>query len=741
MLLRQSLFAFLALVAAAVSPAQANDGPPAAPQAAPLDGGAGSPQRVSVPEVWLSRLDDSGPNGRDGLTNVVAPRLEGRAKPRSTVVIVQKRLAIARVKVPDNGRFTVTLPLLSEGEHKLFAVQLVTEDSGYYSPELKIEIDSTPPPEPEFEVISDSFLVGRIASFKGRASEDTWRARLMLGTKQVAIVYSVQRTFRFDNVPLPAGHQQLRVRLVDWAGNQMDSAPIDVYVVQPREGEDLKALDGSNGFRLAESNPNSLTGYSVSPAGDVNGDGISDILFGAPGDHRGRHEDRGRAYIRFGTRDPMPRVVSLAEMLPSEGFAIEREDKSRIFGYSVSDIGDFNGDGLDDFAIGDPLFGDAKSPEGAVYVVFGTTASHGRSLKIDELDGVKGFTLLGATGDNVGGSISGGHDFNGDGIDDFVVGAGAGTGAKAKPRPVYIVYGRFAPVAPVVSLHNLGPTEGLRVTGRSATFGYSVSMGRDVSGDGMADAVISEPASEKGPATATRGALHVLFGRERSIDRLSVQSMTNRDGVSMTGKFSPRLHEAFRIGAATSGHDINADGHGDIVVSAAFTKGGKRVTAGFVIFGGSKSRLGKIDLATLDGKDGFRLEYQRNKNLLKTPYSTTADDTLEGIDDFNADGIDDIIISTTGQWQGPRAETFVVFGSRKSYPPVLYVDTLASRSGRTFSALWGNVGFSVAGAGDVNADGIGDILIGAPTGQSRFHETGFVYVIFGSSPKKSPRRL
>lgn len=699
------------------------------------DGRAAGPQG-RLPEVRLDPSDDSGASRTDGLTNVNKPRLEGRAKPGSTVVIVQKRYSIASVKVPDSGRFQVRLPRLPDGRYEFSAVELVTEDTGYFSPPVRLEIDATPPPEPKFTMLTDVILMDRLASFAGRASEDTARAELMLGKRRMETAYAVHEKFRFTKVRLAPGHRQLHVRLTDWAGNQMESKPIDVYVVQARDGELLKRLDGSKGFRLRHGTPRSLTGFSLSSAGDVNGDGISDIVIGAPADHDGSSEHRGLAYVKFGSRDPFSRYVSLSKMAASDGFAIQRESESFIFGYSVSAVGDINSDGVDDFAIGDPLFGNPKNPSGAVYVVFGTKVGLDGPLKIDELDGLLGFKLVGRPGDNIGGSISGGHDFNGDGVDDFVVGAGSGAGKQASSRPVYIVYGQQTAFPATVALDSLTASEGIRVNGRGSAFGYSVALGRDVSGDGRADIVISEPSPGDGRTTSNRGAIHILFGRKDNAQRLSVP-FKPEDGVSMTGRFSNQLFEGFRIGAATSGHDVNGDGLGDVVVSTSFNRGQKRTTGGFVIFGSRRIGSEKIDLGNLNGKDGFRVEYTRDKPELRTVYDVIGDDVLCGIDDANGDGIDDILISTNGSWQTRAAETFVLYGSEKSFPSVLYIDTLDEGAGRTMRDQMGYVGFSAAGAGDLNGDGIGDILIGAPMASSTgFPEGGEVYVVFGSRRAK-----
>jgi hypothetical protein len=730
------LFSFAVFLTSATAIAKEDVRQPASPDIAVVQSMPSVPQGRS-PTLRLSPGFDTGADRHDGLTNKNELRLNGRALPRSTVVLVDKRnREIARLTVPDDWHYEFRLPRLADGKYEFSAVQLVTKDTGYFSSPLEVTIDTAPPPEPKFTMLTDAILMDRLASFAGRASPDTVRAELMLGSKRLETAYWIQEKFRFTNIRLSPGYRQLHVHLIDRAGNQMDSKPIDVYVVQAREGQILKQLDGTDGFRLRRGTPKSLTGFSLSPTGDVNDDGIDDILIGAPADHDEIGEYGGRAYVKFGSRKKFQSDVTLTEMLPSEGFVIESEKRNAAFGYSVAGIGDFNNDGIDDVAIGDPLFGNAKNPTGAVYVVFGTRTPRDQPVRMAELDGVVGFKLVGEPGDNVGGSISGGYDFNGDGIDDLVVGAGGG--ASAQPRPVYVVYGRRTAFPSAASLGELTTTEGFRVTGRGDAFGYSVALGPDVSSDGLADIVISEPSSGEGRTGPNRGSVHVLFGGKRNERRLSVPGMRKSDGVSIKATFSNRLFEGFRIGAVTSGHDVNGDGLGDIVVSASFNRGQTRRIGGFVIFGGGSNHLDKIDFAHLDGKDGFRIEYTRERSELSTIYDTIGDDVLSGIADSNDDGVDDIIMSTNGEWQVPAAETFVMYGSRNPYPAVLYVDTLGNEDGMTMRGQRGDVGFSAAGAGDFNADGIGDIMIGAPTaGSDDLPETGEVYVVFGERRRKS----
>jgi hypothetical protein len=129
---------------------------------------------------------------------------------------------------------------------------------------------------------------------------------------------------------------------------------------------------GDRGFRIDGIDPDDRSGYSVSGAGDVNGDGLADLIVGAPFADLAQFVNTGESYIVFGKADPA--AVDLAN-LGTAGFPIigtRREEKGR----SVSGAGDVNGDGLDDLIVGayraDP---GGEIDAGSSYVVFGKADS------------------------------------------------------------------------------------------------------------------------------------------------------------------------------------------------------------------------------------------------------------------------------------------------------------------------------------------------------------------------------
>jgi hypothetical protein len=212
---------------------------------------------------------------------------------------------------------------------------------------------------------------------------------------------------------------------------------------------DLATLDGTNGFRLIGINTFDLSGFSVSSAGDVNGDGFADLIVGARGaESAGGADAEGESYVVFGKASwAGTPALDLATLDGTDGFRLIGVDAGDLSGWSVSSADDVNGDGFADLIVGAPRAEGAvgADKEGESYVVYGKASWAGTpSLDLATLDGTNGFRLIGIDGDDRSGtSVSSAGDVNGDGFADLIVGApyAESTGGADKEGENYVIFG------------------------------------------------------------------------------------------------------------------------------------------------------------------------------------------------------------------------------------------------------------------------------------------------------------
>jgi hypothetical protein len=277
------------------------------------------------------------------------------------------------------------------------------------------------------------------------------------------------------------------------------------YVVfgpfSPGEEIDLGSL-GARGFEMRATPKRSgwLTGYSVAAAGDVNGDGLGDVIVGEPSaqaEDEGRLVTPGRAYVVFGRR--RPHDIDLAS-LGAGGITLTGRVQffPDAFGWQVAGVGDVDGDGLADVAIlapGNPGYENRYTP-GRAYVVFGRRAPGAITMR---RLGRHGFRLAG-DGELLGANaIGGAGDWNGDGRADVAV---TGYNANHGEGAVYVVYGKR--YRRDVRVAHLGG-DGLWIRGGQGAPPYRLSNpalagGADANGDGRPDLVVGEPRNGQGGA-------------------------------------------------------------------------------------------------------------------------------------------------------------------------------------------------------------------------------------------------
>ncbi len=507
---------------------------------------------------------------------------------------------------------------------------------------------------------------------------------------------------------------------------------------------DLATLDGTNGFTVIGINFGDYSGLSVSSAGDVNGDGFDDLIVGALfGEGAVGRYGPGTSYVVFGKASwAGTPSLDLATLDGTNGFRLIGIDEFDYSGRSVSSAGDVNGDGFDDLIVGAPHAESAggADKEGESYVVFGKASWAGTpSLDLATLDGTNGFRLIGIDErDRSGGSVSSAGDVNGDGFADLIVGAaefvfGVGAGES------YVVFGKASWAGtPSLDLATLDGTNGFRLVGIDAIdqSGFSVSSAGDVNGDGFDDLIVGAPGAESAGGADGEGESYVVFGKASwaGTPSFDLATLEGSNGFRLIG-IDAIDHSGSSVSSAG---DVNGDGFADLIVGADGAEGAggaNYVGESYVVFGkASWAGTPSLDLATLDGTNGFR--------LIGIDANDFSGISVSSAGDVNGDGFADLIVGarfaeSVGGADG-EGESYVVYGKASWVgTPSLDLATLDGTNGFRLVGIdaYDGSGYSVSSAGDVNGDGFADLIVGAFGAESAggANYEGESYVVFGGN--------
>jgi hypothetical protein len=483
-------------------------------------------------------------------------------------------------------------------------------------------------------------------------------------------------------------------------------------------------LNGANGLRLDgglnASNANEQAGISLSVLGDINGDGIDDLLVGADrGDNGAGNTQAGRSYVVFGRSTGFDAALDLTALSGSNGFRLEGVSQFNRIGQSVANAGDLNGDHIDDLAVCSPRVGSA----GACYVVFGRNTAFSAVIDLGSLNGSNGFVINGlSAADELGTSVAGAADINKDGFDDLVIGA---PGADNHAGSTYVLFGRNGNFGTSFDLSTLDGSNGFRIDG-GATFDYSgnaVAAAGDVNGDQVDDLIIG--ASE---ASAISGAweAYVVFGRASSVAQptpfpavINLSTLNGSNGFVFGAGGATRTL-SFAVGPVG---DVNGDGIADVAVGAPlFSPGGVNLAgSAFVVFGRGTAFPATIATADLDGNNGFRVDGVDASQLLGVSVAGG---------DVNGDGFSDVLLGSSSN--GGAGSGVLVFGRSGGFPAVIASSSLDGSNGLGIvdGTVGSDLGWAVSVGGDVNADGTPDLLIGRPVFSGAV--PGDAYVVFGN---------
>ncbi|MFZ1453351.1 MAG: FG-GAP-like repeat-containing protein, partial [Ferruginibacter sp.] len=413
-------------------------------------------------------------------------------------------------------------------------------------------------------------------------------------------------------------------------------------------------------------------GFSVSTAGDINGDGYSDVIVGANGYANGQALE-GAMYVYLGSASG----INTASLV-----IVETNVASAQFGWSVAPAGDINGDGFSDVIASASRYSNGQSFEGAFYVY------HGSASGINIIANASVESNLASA--FLGTSVDGAGDVNGDGYSDVIVGANSYANGQSGEGAAFIYYGSGSGISTT-------PATSLESNAVNAFMGNSVSCIGDINADGYSDVAVG--VDGYGNGEANEGAAFIYFGAVTGISTIPTTIIESNQAAA-------------NMGSVSSAGDVNGDGYSDLVVGASqFSDGELREGAAFV-YHGSAAGLSTTPNNTPDDADQLNASFGRS---------------VSSAGDVNGDGYSDVIIGAPNFDDGANADegrAFVYHGSATGLPATPNSTPDDADQGGAF------FGYSVASAGDINGDGFSDVIIGALTyddGANTNEGRAFVY--------------
>jgi hypothetical protein len=611
---------------------------------------------------------------------------------------------------------------LNDGTYSINTIQIRrTDDVSNVSKNTSpIVIDTTDPIFDSQPTTVDTHVNAPIAT----TVYDAQVTNLSSGNSDEGITYSIKGT-NVDKFSITTDTGILTYKAIQTSVHN-DTVTIVATDVAGNEAErsitvSVKTL--VQGFAINGENAGDVSG-KVSNAGDVNGDGLDDLIVGARrADLNNNQLDSGKSYVIFGKIDST--TINLSAIASGTGgFVIIGEDALDKSGDSVSNAGDVNGDGLDDLIVGAyTATPDSKSQAGKSYVIFGKKDSTAIELSAIA-SGTGGFVINGENADDWSGyPVSTAGDVNGDGLDDLIVGS---TEAESRTGKSYVIFGKTD--GTVINLSAIG-TGGFVINGENTgdQSSISVSNAGDVNGDGLDDLIVGAfHADVSGKSDA--GKSYVIFGKKDStaIDLSAIASGTG--GFVINGE---NVNDISGFSTSSAG-DINGDGLDDLIVGAyqADPNGKSNAGKSYVVFGKTDSTA--INLSAIaSGTGGFVINGENVDDISGNSVSTAGD--------VNGDGLNDLIVgargipSTTGEFKAGKF--YVIFGKKDN--TTIDLSAIASGTGGFVINGENAPGFykiSVSTAGDVNGDGLDDLIVGALGSVNLTTKNpGKSYVIFGKT--------
>ena len=415
-------------------------------------------------------------------------------------------------------------------------------------------------------------------------------------------------------------------------------------------------------------------GESVDTAGEVNGDGYSDVIVGSRNYDNGQSAEGG-AFVYHGSSTGLSAIAA---------WTAEGDQVDSRFGSSVGTAGDVNGDGYSDVIVGAFRYDNGEQDEGRAFVYHGSAAGLSATPSwTDEVDQENAF---------FGYSVGTAGDVNRDGYSDVIVGANRYDSGQIDEGGAFVYHGGATGLSATADW----TAEGDQFV---AKFGNSVGPAGDVNDDGYADVIVGAETYDNGESN--EGRAFVYHGSETGLSAIADWTAEG-----------DQANAIFGISVGTAG-DVNGDGYSDVIVGAYRYDNGQTDEGRAFVYHGSA--------AGLSAAAGWTAEIDQA--------GAEFGGSVGAAGDVNGDGYSDVIVGADLYDNGELDEggAFVYHGS----PAGLNATADWTAEGDQDGA---NFGSSVDAAGDVNGDGYADAIIGAQLYDNPSPDEGRAFVYQGSAP-------
>lgn len=458
-------------------------------------------------------------------------------------------------------------------------------------------------------------------------------------------------------------------------------------------------------------------GYGASAMGDVNGDGIDDLIVTSTYDN-GAGTTNNYVYVIYGNAAGISKTLNINSMTPAQGYKISCNSGNTDTPVFATYVGDVNGDKIGDFVIVEPS--SETQQAGTVQVVYGKSGVTTGDFDISALTDTTGVAFQSGSTIYVTGVIAAG-DVNGDGYTDIAIGGGIFDGSDLVGGVAVAFGGKSLTSSTFGSSLTFPANQGTVISGGDTISILDVDIA-DVNDDGLDDIILS---------SATGNTVYIVYGSKTLSATVDVSALTSLQGVTING-FANGLGNA--VGVYAVG-DINADGIDDFAVSAdqvTQTNGPTEAGMVYVLYG--KKSWATINVATgWDSTLGFRVYGGNSGDNLAA--------SIAGDADINNDGVNDLILSVPSNSLTTYEVVYVIYGQKGTtavdvnlvnvlYPSqgLMIVDTTGGSAGDNFG--------TAVTVGDLNNDKRPDLVIGAPNYNQQSSPTSyggvFIYY-FGSA--------